>query len=151
VRDEREVGDRHDPAVRIALGVAERVELLEVDAAHARLGGQQTARGALERLVGLHPAARQRPAPGEHAAPDAHEQRLQRAVEDREHRHVDRDRRRLAAGRAHPPSSSMRSSAAAARTRTSSGMVISGASARSASRVPSRVIIFMYWQSLQLL
>src|SRR5439155_768658 len=58
---------------------------------------------------------------------------------------------KAAAVRAHPPSSSMRSSAAAARTRTSSGMVISGASARSASRVPSRVIIFMYWQSLQLL
>src|SRR6266702_1349083 len=151
VRDEREVRHRHDPAMRIALGVAEGVQLLEVDAAHAGLGRQQAARSALERLVGVHPPARERPAPREYAAPDANQQQLQRAVEDREHRHVDRDRRRLAAGRAHPPSSSMRSSAAAARTRTSSGMVISGARARRASRVPSRVIIFMYWQSLQLL
>jgi hypothetical protein len=94
-------------------------------------------------------AARQRPRAGERSAGRLDEQDLERVVADRAHRDVDGDAG--AAARGHAAISSIRSSARFARTRTSSSSVISGRRSRSASRVPSSVIIFMYWQSLQLL
>src|SRR5262249_677697 len=101
----------------------------------------------VERLVEADAATREGPLPAECAALHLYEEQMKRLGDDREHGHVDRHGRHRAAGTAHretqPPRERMRSSATAARVRTSSGMVISGARATRASRVPSSVIIFM--------
>ncbi len=126
----------------------ERVELLQVDAGGGRTRAQLAARGFVEGLVGTHATARNHPVSRERPALRLHQEDVQRRRADREGDDVDGDGRRLGG---HPPSVSIASSARAARTRISSGMVISGCRSRSASRVPSSVIIFMYAHSLQLL
>ena len=63
VIDQRVVGDREHAGAWIALGLAEGVELLEVDLPKPRLLGEHPRGGAVERLVHPDEATRKRPPP----------------------------------------------------------------------------------------
>src|SRR5690348_13481017 len=74
VRDQRDVRDRDDTPVRIALGAPERVQLLQIYPAYRGLYVEMPPRRRLERLVRAHPPARQGRPSGKRAVPHRHEQ-----------------------------------------------------------------------------
>src|SRR5471030_2866940 len=80
-RDEAEICSRQLPAQGIALGVAARLELLEMgELLDVDLGGEMTPDRLLERLAGLELTARERPGSGEGLEGALPEQNVQAAV-----------------------------------------------------------------------
>ena len=97
-RHERQVGDRGQPAARVALGLGVGAQLLEVHGADAGLLAQLALGGLLGRLLRADEAARQREHPALGLLEPAREQHGEPAVEQGEHDGVggQPDRRRVA-------------------------------------------------------
>src|SRR4051812_5168228 len=86
LRDEAEVCRRDLPLPRMASGIAERLELLEVgNLAHVDFLGEVLSDRLLERLPLLEVAARQRPCAEKGLSCALPEERLERAAADLEH------------------------------------------------------------------
>ena len=86
---------RDDAGARIAARLAEGVQLLEDDAAHAGLLVELAPRGVVERLVDADEAAGQRPAAAVRRIGALDDQGLQHAALDGQQHDVDGDRRAL--------------------------------------------------------
>ena len=85
-RYEAEVSRRDLPFARMAGGIAERFDLLEVgDLSHVDLGGEVLSDRLLERLAALEVAAGQRPSAKKRLSRPLPEERLQCAGADLEH------------------------------------------------------------------
>ena len=170
---EREEGDRNDVRMRVARRFAEGAQLLEVNVVQPGLD-EQLARGRrLPRVADAHEAARKCPLARERPGFHLDQKCLQVARGDRKDHDVDgyagrthvgsSERRRQALSvsllsllslrslRSCQDSSSMRRSERSAPRRTSSSRTISCSICCKERSVPSSVIIFMNWQSLQAL
>ena len=93
-RNEAEERRRHHPVVGNAVGLAARLELLQVrELLHVDLCGQVAADGVLERLAGIEVAAGERPGAAERIAGPLPQQNLELVAA-----HLEHDRERLLAG-----------------------------------------------------
>ena len=90
---QRVVGDRDDPGSRIAVGRAERVQLLGEDVGQPNLRLEHAGRRGIERLSDAEEAPRQGPAPPMRMLRATRQQRRDRAIPNRQQHDVDGHRR----------------------------------------------------------